>query len=445
MGQRILIVDDSDELREVYSLVLDSAGYDVRTASDGEAALKLLRADHYDLVLSDAMMPGVDGFELVRRLTVEEEAPPPVIVNSAFERCREVALACGADLFLRKPVGPEILLDAVASLLRDKRVPAQLVDTHERQRVERQRADAARRRELLATLHSAAPALRNACDGFVTWTQQYFGFGAVVIDLLEDDHLYVVGVHGHPTLHAGDRVDANAVFCSSLVTGGSALLLGDTDHPCFASHPERAAGVRFYAGVPLAIGDLRVGTLCVRDWQPRAFHSEDMRVLERLGRIVSDFLTASVRRPAQLPARPMFAPEDLRMITDAALQRALRRHGTVELALVDLGSNDPAVIDSCIEAVRHSLSERRLALSLFEPNVLALLREPEDGPGQFEAAVDAIRVRDPAFRGAGLVSCSLDADSLISEPELERMAEQARQHAITHGPRHLERRELHVH
>src|SRR6202000_1582943 len=63
---RLLVVDDNADLREYMSRILRAAGHDVRLAADGEAALQAARAEPPDLVLSDVMMPRLDGFGLLR-------------------------------------------------------------------------------------------------------------------------------------------------------------------------------------------------------------------------------------------------------------------------------------------------------------------------------------------------------------------------------------------
>lgn len=74
--RKILIVDDSDDLRELYGLTLEAADYDVKTVPLAEEALALVRGWRPDLVITDVFMPGIGGLELVTRL--RSDLAPPV-------------------------------------------------------------------------------------------------------------------------------------------------------------------------------------------------------------------------------------------------------------------------------------------------------------------------------------------------------------------------------
>src|SRR5688500_2508252 len=105
--------------------VLAARGYEVLTATDGESALEQVRAGAPDLVVSDILMPGMDGYELCRRLRSEPATTLlPVILVTSLDPLQERVngLAAGADDFLSKPVNWEELFARVRSLLRIKRL-----------------------------------------------------------------------------------------------------------------------------------------------------------------------------------------------------------------------------------------------------------------------------------------------------------------------------------
>src|SRR5215468_4984574 len=110
-GRTILVVDDSDELRELYQTLLRHEGYEVTTASSAEEALEIVRKWRPSLVITDIFMPGVGGLELITRLRSDLAPPiPPIIAFSGLSEAKDEALKRGAARFEIKPVGPEELV-----------------------------------------------------------------------------------------------------------------------------------------------------------------------------------------------------------------------------------------------------------------------------------------------------------------------------------------------
>src|SRR3954469_2127151 len=103
---RVLVVDDQPPNVRLLEAILAPRGYDVRTASSGEEALAALDHDDMDLVLLDIVMPGLDGYEVCRRLRERPGTPylPVVMVTGGGDEEKVKALEAGADDFLTKPV-----------------------------------------------------------------------------------------------------------------------------------------------------------------------------------------------------------------------------------------------------------------------------------------------------------------------------------------------------
>lgn len=122
---KILVVDDIAELRGILCQHLAAAGHDVAEAGDASLALVELNRDRFDLVITDILMPGADGFELINAMR-RSHPGLPVIATSGGGRTldAELALRLSRDLgalgMLRKPVRRAELLEAVAQALAAK-------------------------------------------------------------------------------------------------------------------------------------------------------------------------------------------------------------------------------------------------------------------------------------------------------------------------------------
>jgi len=120
--EKILIVEDELVLRETLEYNLRKQGYTVCTAADGVRALALARAELPDLVLLDVMLPGLDGFEVCRRLREDCAMPILMLTARADEIDKIVGLEMGADDYLTKPFSMRELLARVKAQLRRVRL-----------------------------------------------------------------------------------------------------------------------------------------------------------------------------------------------------------------------------------------------------------------------------------------------------------------------------------
>ena len=116
---KILIVDDDEDLRKAVRLALESQGHVIREFGNGVEALKFARADHPDLIVLDANLPGVDGYEICYLV---KSAPglrhTRVIMLTVRDQEADIAAGRGAlaDAYLIKPFDPDRLLAAITNL-----------------------------------------------------------------------------------------------------------------------------------------------------------------------------------------------------------------------------------------------------------------------------------------------------------------------------------------
>jgi two-component system alkaline phosphatase synthesis response regulator PhoP len=117
----VLVVDDSADVRELWSMWLQFWGFAVEQATNGLEAIKTARTFQPHLVLMDLWMPIVDGLKATETLKADPHMKDvPVLALSAdtFSAVGARALQAGADRFIAKPVNPDVLLQAVRDLLR---------------------------------------------------------------------------------------------------------------------------------------------------------------------------------------------------------------------------------------------------------------------------------------------------------------------------------------
>lgn len=115
---RILIVDDEPSITEFVSYAMQKEGYLNEIASDGEEALRKIEQQHFDLFILDIMLPGIDGYELCRRIRTKMSTPILFLSARDTELNKVVGLELGADDYLAKPFGVRELLARTRALLR---------------------------------------------------------------------------------------------------------------------------------------------------------------------------------------------------------------------------------------------------------------------------------------------------------------------------------------
>jgi DNA-binding response OmpR family regulator len=133
MSERVLIIDDEENIRQMLRLTLETAGYEVREAGDGMEAFAILGGDPaWNVILLDQRLPVMEGTEVLRRIKVL--APQArVVMMTAFASVELAvqAMKLGATDFLRKPMTPEVVRNAVAAVLEKVSKPGGHAETED--------------------------------------------------------------------------------------------------------------------------------------------------------------------------------------------------------------------------------------------------------------------------------------------------------------------------
>lgn len=122
---KILTVDDSEDARIILKKILESVGHSVEDATNGEGALEMAKKSPPDMIISDVLMPVMDGFRFCMAVKEDDELKsiPFIFYTSTYTDVRdeELAMGLGADRFITKPTAPDELIAILQGVIRDKK------------------------------------------------------------------------------------------------------------------------------------------------------------------------------------------------------------------------------------------------------------------------------------------------------------------------------------
>ena len=122
--QRVLVIDDDVGLCELVAEYLGPEGYEVEAVHDGEAGVERALSGEHELAVLDVMLPGINGFEVLRRLRARSRLPVVMLTARGLDVDRIVGLELGADDYLPKPFNPRELVARINAVLRRARPDA---------------------------------------------------------------------------------------------------------------------------------------------------------------------------------------------------------------------------------------------------------------------------------------------------------------------------------
>jgi CheY-like chemotaxis protein len=430
-ARRILVVDDSEEVRDYFQVALRLAGYVVETAEDGADALAKVIRDRPDLILLDVVMPRMDGLELLVKLRSDLAPPvPPAILVSGFDMTEEEALRRGAVRFLQKPLDAQDLVAAVADVLAGRSAAEEAIERA------RERAGAARQearqtamklmREIEAQAAPGAPPFSEQAARLVTFGAGYLAVDVMVVAMLREDRLRVLA-SSNPSLIASD-LDLTEAFpiVERVLESRSSLVLPDLSiHPSFSRFARRLDELHCLIAVPLLFDGRAIGVVCSFQMCSCAVEGDDLALLQLFSSRGTSLLQAWASGRSEDEPSLRFGPgivprRAFESLLDLELRRLRARGGSLELAVVSA-----AEVSSVQTAVATATNRARLIAGALGDHRIALFKSDARGGARAAlAAVLAPLCQQAAVR-MGIVDLTDGVFSSLHASDLLRLAEQA--------------------
>lgn len=118
---RVLVIEDNERNRYLISFILNGEGYSVIEAITGEEGVEMAEREHPDLVLMDIQLPGIDGYEAIRRIRASPacgKVPIIALTSYAMTGDRERCLTAGCTGYVEKPINPDTVIDEIKKYIR---------------------------------------------------------------------------------------------------------------------------------------------------------------------------------------------------------------------------------------------------------------------------------------------------------------------------------------
>jgi PAS domain S-box-containing protein len=302
---KILIIDDRQLNRQFLTTLLGYQHHDLHEASDGAEGLRIARQQHPDLIISDVLMPTMDGYEFVRRLREEPEiGKTPVIFSTAHYLSREaqsLAEKCGVTSIIYKPCEPQVVLDTVAAALTEQVEPKPedpvQPEEFDREHLQLLTDKLAEKTGQLRDAHGKLTALIELStelaeerdpavllDRYCSVAREVIGARWTLVVLLDRNrkkvqHLGIVGIDLKDTPELRSALLKTGVF-KTLMNEGRTICLSDvTSAPAALRLPDSLPRVGSLIVAPLAMRGHIDGWICLADKLGlNAFSEQDERL-----------------------------------------------------------------------------------------------------------------------------------------------------------------------
>ena len=409
MDAKILLVDDARELLDAYLAFLQgTTRWEVRAASSGSAALEMLRTWRPDIVVTDIIMPEMDGLELITRMRSELVPPLPVVVAmSGFPELEHEARRRGAQIFQAKPIDTDDLVAVIESILANREPPDQVrVHTQALRQAASERARVAVSKTL-----ARRPHYPEAAQLGVRLLSRYFDDADTAILLIGDRQPNVFAACGWPT---GPPPDGVLGYALDVVVSGSTLIVPDLAALPGGATRSPARDWRLFAAVPVRSAEGLIGALALADRRVVPFDVHDLSIFEhmasRLGAVFS-----GTEGPGLLQGPGVVVPDSWRYLLGCEVKHMATGQSLV-IAVASIrgeatipGSSQEQMAD--LERAIGKLLERlppRTALGRLTPETLAVYSLVEDLQAGERALLSLLESLDEGPRRAcvGMLSAT---------------------------------------
>jgi PAS domain S-box-containing protein len=350
----ILVVDDRAPDRELLSTLLSHGRHRVLEAADGAEALRLLRAEHPDLLISDVLLPKMDGYELVRQMHLDPAISETSVIfyTAAFneQEARDLAQECGVTLILSKPTDPKTILEKVTEVLNVKgakgvtSLPAAFEEKHKellvdklmRQVEELQRSEERRQvktrilaginrvfkealtceteEKLGGTCLAVAQELTGSKFGFIDELNQDGKLDTTAISYLGWEACKIPGTE---ELVLPKNLHVHGIYGVCLREGRSVIANDPATHPDRIGSPLGHPPITAFLGVPLQRGGKTIGMIGLGN-KEEGYTDADREAVESLAPAI---LEAFIRRRAEQALRQ--SEERFRLLVDGVKDYAI--------------------------------------------------------------------------------------------------------------------------
>lgn len=363
MTARVLLVDDSEELIDVYREGLEAAGYAVDTALSAERALSLARSCRPDIIVTDVCMPGMSGLELITRLRSDLAPPLPcLIVLSGFPRAESEAFERGAQRFLLKPLS----LGDLVKIVREVAEGRPATDAALRRAQVQCRFQS---RSLSHAVYGATlddPSFLPRATRLARWLSGYLGHSAALLLAPRNGAMEIAASSDTTRFSRGEITDALLALSGDVLESGSRLVLTDVAASNFLQQP--SSRIRFLVCVPFVLSQVPIGVLCLADDQPHAFDATELSILEGLAATTAAALTQP-HAPRWFHDSGVFSKHALSLLMAKGTEWAADRGGCSGLLLVETSGLPPA--GGC-SAILDEVLGPRLAIGAISDHTLAV-------------------------------------------------------------------------